>query len=275
MKRQFAYLALCLLLTGACQKTNEDNRQIRLDVTETTAAPESSLSIGISYGSGEYRVQVSDPAVAEASAVVPGVGPHILRIETKAEGDAVITVTDTKSGLFARCALKVGKFVSLYIDEIVTHVDADTPEAIEAELAAAAPWAEGGGMVLAGTVGLLPDDGGTRYNVRFVDADYREVADGTLTMTQESAEWSPAFDFLPIDEPVQAMNRWVFETDGGEWEAGMFVVAAPYTRRDVPVFVHIRLYEDWTAYYKAKYPEAGVRSAARAIVSSGGRTVNE
>jgi hypothetical protein len=162
--------------------------------------------------------------------------------------------------------------ISLRVTDILTNVNADHPEAVEADLATNTPWVEGGGMNLMGGGGPLPN-GDDVYPIRFVDADHEAIADGTLILKAESAGWSPAFDFLSIDTQIEYTQKWVFETDGEEWESNLYVVRGIFTRLDMPDISpdHFRLYEDWTEYYRTKYPEAGVRSAARVLISTGSR----
>ena len=258
-------LALCLALAG-CKK--EEWTPVKLANTEAMTFPLRDLAIAIEGGNGAYSVEISDPAVADVWVVVPDVGFPILRIKTKQEGDAVITVTDTKSGLFARCQLRVTTIVSFYISHIFTDIDADAPEAIEADLAANTPWVEGGGMVLMSQETPLPG-GGTRSSIRFVDADNKAIADGTLTM-KGNAVWSPAFNFLPINNQIQTSRGWIFECDGETWESNLYIVSGSLTRAWL-FFGHYRLYDDLTEHYRTKYPEAGVRSVVRVLISSGSK----
>ncbi len=273
MKRFIGFsLALCLAFSG-CKKDDDPVwTQVKLEdseLTEWRVSPSvESTSLHISGGSGEYSAVIDAPEIADVR-VEPTYGAGILLIiEPKAEGDAVVTVTDTKSGLFARCQLRVTTMVSFRISHIFTHIDADTPEAIEADLAANTPWVEGGGMVLMSQETPLPG-GGTRSSIRFVDADNKAIADGTLTM-KGNAVWSPAFDFLPINDQIQTSKGWTFECDGETWESNLYVVSGSFTRAYL-FFGHYRLYDDLTEHYRTKYPEAGVRSVVRVLISSGSK----
>jgi hypothetical protein len=252
----FLALALCLTLAG-CKKDDPAWTPVKLKITETTTAPQRDLAIEIEGGSGDYSVGISDPAVADVRVVVPDVGFPILEIETRQEGEAVITVTDTKSGLVDRCKLKVRNILStIRIGYIRTHIDADRKEAIEDDLNKNALLAVGDRIIITQ---------GTTWT--FLDANKAEIARGTFSDEGEITRWNPVFSFLPIDNQIYTMRKFVFERDNGDrWEYDTYVVRDSFTRLNLR-FDHTRFYEDLTKYYQTQYPEAGVRSVARVLIS--------
>jgi hypothetical protein len=256
MIKRLTFLALALCLTLAGCKKDAEWAPVKLKITETTTAPQRDLAIEIEGGSGDYSVKISDPAVADVRVVVPDVGFPILRIETRQEGDAVITVTDKKSGRFDRCSLKVKNISTYRIDYIRTHIDADRKEAIEDDLNKNALLAVGDR--------IIANDG----TWTFLDANKAEIARGTFSDEGEITRWNPAFNFLPIDDQIYTMRKFVFERDNGDrWEYDAYVVRDSFTRLNLR-FDHTRFYEDLTEYYQTQYPEAGVRSVARVLISN-------
>ena len=159
------------------------------------------------------------------------------------------------------------RVTSIRIMEILAHVDADSPEAIAADLSTETLWVEGGGYDLANVGSQLPN-GDYLYDCIFVDADGSDMADATITVKDENADFVPAYSFLPIDNQILSSRKWILsDDDGGEWEYDMFVVREKFTRMSMPPVNHVRLYEDLTDYYQNLFPDAGVRSVARVMIS--------
>ena len=271
MKKLLTLFALASLVFTACDNKDEQWTQVTLDGSELTAITVSpsteAATVNINGGSGDYSVVIDEPSVADVS-IEPSYGAGILLvIEPKGEGDAVVTVTDTKSGLFARCQLRVAEFTSFFeIDAVRVNVDAESPEAkeaIEADLEADKTVPTVGGKILRN---YYDRHGGWA----FVDADGEEIARG-ITVLTEFAEWNQAFDFLQPDSQVMSYGRWILsDEDGGEREFEMCICKGKFTRANASPanIVHARFYEDLTKEYQEKYPDAGVRSVARVLISN-------
>jgi len=281
MKRLLSIIALaaCLSFAG-CDKDREWS-PLLLDGSESVnkvIAPINNASLDITGGSGNFAATIDDQQIANVSIV----GGEIfsarranLVIKPKKEGEALITVTDRKSGFSATCALTVtmaARRISFRFNDIVTHVDADAPEAIEADLAADTRWVKGGGIDLGGYSGEHQSNGDLFVEIAFVGAEKRYMGTETLGLSTEAVEWNPAFDFMPVGgNQLEVGKRLVFARGSEEWTADYYVVKGSYTRLNMPGPVqvyHRRFYEDMTEYYRAKFPEAGVRSVARAIISN-------
>ncbi len=184
MKKLLTLFALASLVLTACDKEEQWTQVVLNDdeLTSATISPSGDpKSIRISGGSGDYSVVIDEPSVADVS-IEPSYGAGILLvIEPKGEGEAVITVTDTKSGLFARCQLRVAEFTSFFeIDAVRVNVDAESPEAkeaIEADLEADKTVPTVGGKILRN---YYDRHGGWA----FVDADGEEIARGITVLTE-------------------------------------------------------------------------------------------
>jgi hypothetical protein len=268
MIKRLTFLALALSLTLAGCKKDAEWTPVRLTITETTTAPQRDLAIEIEGGSGDYSVGISDPAVADVRVVVPDVGFPILRIETRQEGDAVITVTDTKSGLLARCSLKVQKARwPLFIADVQVDIDTEltvTYKAIEADLAKNAWFPVGSHLTV-----VREWDASSSGAWSLTDQTDAPLAGGTYTESALDA-YNDAFDFYPMNsQKIISSYRWQFEQGTETTVYDVYMHEGGATRMHmVPVSpVHLRLYEDLTEYYQAKYPEAEIRTVARVYVT--------
>jgi hypothetical protein len=271
MKKRVAFLALALCLTLSGCKKDAEWTPVKLNITETTTAPQRDLAIVIEGGSGDYTVKISDPAVADVRVVVPDVGFPILEIETRQEGEVVITVTDKKSGRFDQCLLKVQKARwPLFIADIKVQIDTDLTEtykAIEADLAKNAWFPVGSHLTVVREL-----DASSSGEWSLSDQAGAPLAGGTYT---ESAldTYDNAFDFYPMNsQKITSSYRWQFKQGVETTVYDVYVHEGKATRMNMrPISqVHFRLYEDLTEYYRAKYPEVEIRTVARAYVSSPG-----
>ncbi|MDR2911989.1 MAG: hypothetical protein LBV38_01620 [Alistipes sp.] len=278
MRRLFSILALVTLfaavfaVTTGCDDGGPDSMDVELEQSVVTVYLYSdSYPVTITAGSGDYAVAIDKPEVADVEVeLMYGAMPRIV-IDPKAEGEATVTVADVLNGSTASCLVTVTKrIVGLRVTDIVTHVDADSTEAIEADLAADDLWVEGGGIDLSGRGPL--GDGSQLFDCTFVDADNNDVALGTMSIVEGEAEWKPIYSILPINNQIVTSGKWMFTRgDEAPREHDMFVVQDPFTRMSPVRTWHIRLYEDLSEHYRAKYPEAGVRSVIRVVVSPGSR----
>lgn len=275
-KWTFLALALCLTL-AACQK--DEWTQVLLNDTElfeATASPQTDLSLAIGGGSGDYSAVIDAPEIADVRVIVPDAGFPILRIETKREGDAVITVTDTKSGLFARCALTVAKSRrSFAITSIEYGVDAAEKEAVLAGLEAGEPFPAGSRLLIDP---FLTEDSMLEFEVGATgkwivpDADGAKLSEETYTIEADEAEIEipltfPAhfFSLLPIDKPV--IHHTAYRIGSGGTVYHMFVILkGGETGNSSKTHGYLAFYEELTEACKAEFPDAGVNAAVRAYV---------
>ncbi len=161
-----------------------------------------------------------------------------------------------------------GRLVYGFIyDQILTDIDADSPEAIaaiEADLATDASIPPVGGAIL---MGFWSEQG----DYAFVDAEGEEISRGTF-VEERDITWNSVFnDLRPIRvQRLSGRSRgWTFScNDGGErkYDVHFYDGMGESTRMNMQIF-HIRLYEDLTNEYQEKYPDAGVKNVVRALVS--------
>jgi len=278
MKRLLSLLVLaaCVTLAGCEVHVHHPWPRFELGARSVTVSPTvGSYAVDIYGGSGDFLAEINNADVADVHVEgLFGANGHALIIEPKKEGTARITVIDRKTAAFEFCSLTVtldARRVAFRFNDIATHVDADAPEAIEADLAADTRWAKGGGVDFVGSYNDVYPPGEYRLDILFVGADNRDVATGTLGLGETGVEWNPAFDFMPLGAPLlEGPIRFKFERAGDSWSADYYVVEGVHTRVNIqPVRAyHRRFYEDLTEHYKAKYPDAGVRSVARVVFSN-------
>jgi len=285
MKRllSLVVLAACVAMAGCEINVHPRRQPVQLDGQEfvkTAISPTvGSYSMQISGGSGHYFLTVDDPTtlddpkVAEARVELRHGTEAVLVIVPKNEGKTEIIVYDDLSNTSAKCELTVtlaARRISYRFSDIATNVDADAPEAIEADLAADTRWTKDGGVDFVGSYNDVYPPGEYRLDILFVGADNRDVATGTLGLGETGVEWNPAFDFMPVGgKQMEPAKRFVFTRGTEEWTVDYYVVEGVHTRMPSPVRAyHRRFYEDLTEYYKAKYPDAGVRSVARVVFSN-------
>ncbi|MDR2882851.1 MAG: hypothetical protein LBU98_03645 [Alistipes sp.] len=274
MKRQFAYLALCLLLV-ACKIENRP--PLRLEQSQVTAYLNyEGKSVEVSGGSGEYMAAVSDPAVASVSLGTAGYGglnqpqTTCLVIEPKALGTAVIAVTDKRSGGVALLGLTVEERIGmLRVTKVLTNVDADNNvdeigEAVAADgllkMGYAIDYEPSGSQV----------EHWTQHDFRFSNAEGEVTVRGKFTISEDIGELNPAF--LPLlPNNIQYRNdlrKWEFTRDNGEtWWYGYIVDEDNSTRTSPVLRDKFYFWEDLTERYKAMYPDAGIRGVARVVVA--------
>jgi hypothetical protein len=282
MKKAYKWLAAPLLaalatlsLGGLTGCDNDDKwSPVELEYTALNIHPDADYAtVGVKGGSGDFTIYVT-PRIDDVTpafelgflSAVYNADSQTLKISPSGrEGTAMVTVVDNKSGRSAQCMVNVARYegTPLTIDAIRTSVDAESPEAIEADLAA--------------DTSVPPVGGAIRYcfydmavyppvaEWMFADANGNEIASGN-TITKATAMWSTAYDFLPINQQILFKERWTLGTHSFDIYTASDLF--PTSRMTMPIRIraHMRFYEDLTEYYKNKYPDAGVHSVARVLI---------
>ena len=255
-------LALCLALAG-CEKEYDDPNLGGIDALYLY--PGMGYSVPLSGGSGDYAVSCDDPAIADF-VVEYARGGASLRIEARAEGVELVTVTDTRSGKTAMCTLTVnkGNFASGWsIDEREYLVDAAPGAEIETEL-------QSKQFPLGTTLSFdphieHPGRFGTGHWVvqKIENGVVDTLACGTFTsMPLDLNNIPKAYDNLPMEQDIHEARRYVFQQEDGEHVYDLFFV---YTRESHGSLDRM-MYEDRTEYYRAKYPNTRITSVVNRYV---------
>jgi len=272
-------LAACVTLAGCEINVHSPWPRLALETRSVTISPTvDSYTMSVRGGSGDFLAEISNADVADVHVEATYGGPgHVLVIEPKKEGVAIITVIDRKTAAFELCSLTVtmdARTIDFRIVDVVTNVDADNPEVIEANLndplIMGNELVKGGGIDVTGDRGVNPD-GAFFRTMDVVGADNRTITMGAIIEKDAAAEWSTAYDFLPIKSQIRSSQKWQLSYFRNGWDYDVFFVDDHYTRMSVERPYHVRLYQDLTEYYKAKYPDAGVRSVARVLISDGSK----
>jgi len=203
-------------------------------------------SLPVAGGSGEFAAAISDPELAKVSIAFEN-SEYLLRIETmEKEGEAVVTVTDTKNGKEAKLALTVKK-IGLKIEELRYAVEAEQTGEIEADLPKNTPY----------PVGSLFYFNESKKNDFVVKNPVGEVVE-TGTFTLEVIPFHSDFSShgIRIEDQIYVKIRFTILINGNETVYHTFV-----TRGNYYYFC-----EDLTAEYKAKFPDAGVEKVGRGFV---------
>lgn len=255
-------LSILFALTVICFGCEKDYDTLIIE-QETLLAPwiNETYEVGFRGGSGSFDVSTDNPPIAD---VTIGAG-NVLRIVTKQEGSAEITVIDKKSGGKVECMLIVRAYSSRFkivsMQYAVDVDDADIKTAIEEELETP-PYPIG--SVLEHVTDLKrgePD----HWTVKTEDGV--EITSGTVVRVVESKiEFLPSYSLLPIKKQMYFKFRYNIELDGKQLVYDMFNVSGYADTRlnSPPLHIsHARFYENLTDYYKNKYPDAGVNGVVR------------
>jgi hypothetical protein len=258
-------LAALFFVAGCDKDTEAGWTQVKLDDKEFTEAKLSLKgapgSISVSGGSGDYSVVIDEPSVADVSIKLTDGAGTMLFMEPKAVGLATVTVTDKKSGLFARCELRVNLFTTAFsITNVLVDIDAETPltiETVEAFLAADKTIPPVNGAIYRNY-----DDDPADW--KFVGEQGENIASGTLTEEQLS-ELPDVFNNIKPkggQEQTDLRRKLVLLDEGGnrrELCMAIYDGQSESTRMNMPPIVlgdkSYTFYEDLTEYYKNKFPD--------------------
>jgi hypothetical protein len=275
MRKAFIISVLAALVLTACHKETHWP-PVKLEQNDVTAYLNiTQTRVRVTGGSGGYAATVSDPSVADVSfervPVAIFLVEDYLVVKPKTVGTVVVTVKDKRSGDVAMLSVTVEKRLPQYrVLDIVTSVEADSPEAveaIEADLAATAHLAVGDGIEF--DYGSLA----TSWVGGFVFSNAAGDVTFSGSMKTERCEYTDApqsfAPFWPQEQILDDMLKLSFVVGDDEWVYYRMVVGAPYTRINMPSMQirHGRYCEDLTKKYQAEFPDAGVRSVARMVVT--------
>lgn len=260
----FALAAVCLIMTG-CEK--DETNPLTLDRTTVNATLiNETYKIIVSGGSSNYEVSTDNPQIADIRIGTD----NVVEIETKQAGEAVITVTDKRSGKEVKCALTVKAAVTGF--EIVSMQyavdvdDANARTAIEEELKIP-PYPIGSIFEWISPI----ERGGHDYLWVVKTAAGTVITSGAVTQERlESGEriYFPAYQLLKIEGGVQKYYMRIFNIDFGGGKELVYYMYNVERRADTRLnsnfkFTHDRFYEDLTDHYKSLYPDAGVNGVVR------------
>lgn len=233
-------------------------QELVLGETRVTTTPNTTSTVLIEEGSGDYSVTISDPEIADVHVELENSESHLV-IKTKKTGFSVITVSDRKSGKSADCSLTVKTYTHAFaIRSVLYAVDAEKKDAIEAELRDNPPFPVGSSFEIIGT--------SEEHALVIRHPDQEVIASGVLTYDKVD-EFSDVYKLLTPENHVLSAQKWNMHLGENLLVYDMFLIKGEIsTYSDMVGSLHIRLYEDLTAQYKAKYPDAGVKGVVRALV---------
>lgn len=152
---------------------------------------------------------------------------------------------------------------SFFAVEVIHGIDAEQKEQIEKDLRNNLPVPAGGGYTMAVDNSITP----VRNICTIVDSNIKPITIGTLYLEKESSSKQPS-DFPKVDHHTLPENqivsfmKWTFEFNGKKQTYHTVLEQYYANGSDVRPW----LYEDLTDYYKAKYPNAGVKGVTRVQV---------
>lgn len=245
-----------------CHDKADEYPDLTLEETRICVPYLQSYSIGIQGGSGEYLPSIDHPEIADVEIEKTyGAGTR-LRIQAKKEGEALVTVTDAKSGKTAACALVVINGISL--TDIQYGVEADRPEAILADLEKEELYPVGSYFVphpFSLTAGACGE-----WTV--LGSDAQEIATGLYAITEIKGIIPEAWmRLIPIKE--QLITWGTCQVTLKEREHLYYILlsqASGTVGNHAPSYANMYVYEDLTDDYQTKYPDAGIKAVVRAYI---------
>ena len=255
MKKIFVLLFIISFAVTSC--SDDEERDVILDTTSVRLINGGTTSFYVSGGSGKFFVTINNPEIAEVEIN----SDNCLFIQSKKRGEAVISVIDYNSGKSADCSLTVVEDDNHYIVmDIQYAVDAEVKEAIEADIKVNMPFPIGSQFNFS-----VPED-----SVIIKNSDYREILKGTYStesMSITNPDIPESYKLLPPNNQIIAIRRYnmVFENSKYVYDQ-ILVKSNPLTYSSFTIPTTPWFYEDLTEYYKAKYPNAGVKGVVRVLI---------
>ena len=263
MKKLFLFtLAAVSLLASGCSNDDEYG-DVTLEETSVRVPYLQEYGIRIENGSGEYTAAIDRPEIADVKIEETYGAGIILQIQTKEGGEALITVTDVKSGKTAECSLFVSKD-GISVTDIRYGVEADGPESILADLKELEPYPVGSRFVIA----PFSLTAGTTGEWIVLGADGQEIDNGIFTVTEKEGDVPGAcMRLIPIE--AQILTWSTFQVDFGDRERTYYLVvvqASAASGNSSPSYADAWFYEDLTGECRTKYPDANLNAAVRAYI---------
>lgn len=196
-------------------------------------------------GSGKFTATVENPDIADVSINLEA---WELLVTARKEGETKITVTDTEKNKSVSLSLIV-KESGYQMTEIRHAVDAAEKSAIEKDLLDNPPYPVGSTFYFSEKQFVLKSPDGT------------ELHKGTFTIDTNAPNTSYG---IAVDDQIMTVVRITFDFDGREAVYNMIFVRGGY----------LYFCEDLTAYYKVKYPDAGVKQVGRGLVCRNNWMIN-
>lgn len=262
-------LAAVSLLAWGCSDDDEYG-DVTLEETSVRVPYQEQYTVRIDGGSGEYKAAIDRPEIADVEIELTYGAGVLLKIQAKQGGQALITVTDVKSGKTAECSLLVSKD-GISVTDVRYAVEAEQGgETILAGLKAGEPYPTGSHFVIT----PMTMTAGATGEWTVIGADGAEIDKGAYTVTgQETETVGACLRLIPVD--AQIITWGSFRVDLGERERTyhLFVVRASGTSKSSggASFADLWVYEDLTEECRAEYPDAGVSAAVRAYIHKYGK----
>lgn len=259
----FALTTLCAVLSG-CRKDDEF-MDIVLEETSVRVSYLTHRSLRIDGGSGQFEASIDRPEIADVTIDQTYGAGTLLSIQTKQGGEALITVTDTKTRKKAECSLFVSKDgISITDVEYGVDADEDQVEIILADLRDHEVYPVESRFLIAPFSMTVSETG----EWTILSADSKEIESGTYVVTEEKGMIPPAcLRLIPINEQIITWCTYQVNIAGAERMYYMVVVQAPGQMSiGGKTYGNIYFYEDLTEVYQAKYPDAGVNAVVRAYI---------
>ncbi len=252
------FLVLLVLSFVGCDK-NDEYTDVTLEETSVRVPYLQAYSIRIEGGSGEYLPSIDRSEIADVEIVQTYGAGTILRIQTKEGGEALITVTDKKSGKTAKCSLFVSKD-GIPLTDIRYGVEADQREAILADLTKQEPYPIGSRFV---PVPLTLTAGATGEWI-VLGVDGKGIDNGRYTVTEVEGTVPVACKrLIPIETQIYTWYTIHVELKDIEHVYYMFLIRSS---RGTGNYADVYFYENLTDHYKVKYPSVGVNAVVRAYI---------